>query len=73
MRAGTVSTVALIGAIVTGCATPPTVPPPLVLRAADGPVRIYTDEIARFRCERGPLICDGGDGRLSLRRCRCIE
>lgn len=73
MRAGTVSAFALMGGVVTGCATPPTVPPSVVLRAADGPVWIYTDEVARFRCERGPLICDSGDGRLSLRRCRCIE
>jgi len=74
MRAGTRGAIVmLIGAIATGCATPRTAPPSIVLRAEDGPVWIRTDEIGRFRCERGLLTCDDPVGRLSQRHCRCLE
>jgi hypothetical protein len=74
MRAGTRGAIfMLIGAIAAGCATPSTAPPSIVLRAADGAVWIGTEEIGRFRCERGLLTCDDPVGRLSQRRCRCLE
>jgi hypothetical protein len=73
MRAGTRRAFLIIAAIATGCATEPTAPPSIVLRVADGPVWLRTEEIGRFRCEQGLLTCDDGGGRLSLRRCRCLE
>ena len=73
MLAGTRRAFLIIAAIATGCATEPTAPPSIVLRLADGPVWIHTEEIDRFQCERGRLICDAGVGRLSERRCRCLE
>jgi hypothetical protein len=63
----------MIAAIATGCATQPTAPPTVVLRAADGAVWIQNEEIGRFRCKRGLLTCDAAAGRLSERRCRCLE
>ena len=73
MRAGTRRAFLIIAAMATGCATEPTAPPSIVLRVADGAVWIYAEEIDRFRCERGRLMCDAGDGRVSERRCRCLE
>jgi len=73
MRAGTRRAFLIIAAIATGCATPRTSPPDVVLCAADGPVWLQTEEIGRFRCERGLLTCDDAVGRLSQRRCRCLE
>lgn len=73
MRAGTRRAFLIIAAITTGCATEPTEPPSVVLRAADGAVWIYTEEIDRFRCETGLLTCVDAGGRLSQRRCRCLE
>jgi hypothetical protein len=72
MRAGICRAVLLIAVLGAGCATPSAVPP-IVLRVADGPVWIYPDEIVRFQCERGPLMCDAAVGRVSQRRCRCVE
>jgi hypothetical protein len=63
----------LIPTLGTGCATPPTAPADVVLRIADGAVWLTTEEIGRFRCERGLLVCDSADGRVSLRRCRCLQ
>jgi hypothetical protein len=73
MRAGTHCAVLIIAAIAAGCSTQLTAPPSVVLRAADGPVWIRTEEIGRFRCARGLLTCDDAVGRLSQRRCRCLE
>ncbi len=74
MRAGTQRvTFLLIAATTTGCATPPTGPPGIVLRVADGTVWIRTEEIGRFQCEKGLLTCDDAGGRLSQRRCRCLQ
>ena len=73
MRAGTRCAWLLTAAIATGCATQLTAPPSIVLRVADGSVWIHTEEIGRFRCEIGLLTCDGAVGRLSQRRCRCLE
>jgi hypothetical protein len=63
----------LLAASVVGCATPSTAPPTVVIRIADGSVWIDTDEIGRFRCDKGLLTCDDALGRLSQRRCRCLE
>ena len=73
MRAGTRRAFLIIAAITTGCATQATDPASVVLRAADGPVWLYTEEIDRFRCDTGVLTCDDTVGRLSQRRCRCLE
>jgi hypothetical protein len=73
MRAGTCGAFLIIAAIATGCATQPTDAASVVLRAVDGAVWLYTEEIDRFRCETGLLTCDDAGGRLSQRRCRCLE
>jgi hypothetical protein len=73
MRAGIRCALLIIAAIATGCSTQLTAPSSVVLRAADGPVWIRSDEIGRFRCEQGLLTCDDAVGRLSQRRCRCLE
>lgn len=74
MRAGTGCVVLmLISAMAAGCATPPAALPSLLLRVADGWVWIETEEIGRFRCEKGLLTCNDAGGRLSRRRCRCLE
>jgi hypothetical protein len=73
MRIGARCVVSIIAAIATGCTTRLTAPPSVVLRAADGAVWIRTEEIGRFRCEQGLLTCDDAVGRLSQRRCRCLE
>jgi hypothetical protein len=73
MRAGTHCALLSITAIATGCSTQLSAPPSVVLRAVDGPVWIRTEEIGRFRCEHGLLVCDDAVGRLSQRRCRCLE
>jgi hypothetical protein len=73
MRAGTQGALLIIIAIATGCSTQLSAPPSVVLRAVDGPVWIRTEEIGRFRCEQGLLTCDDAVGRLSQRRCRCLE
>jgi hypothetical protein len=74
MRAGTRCVILiLMPAIAPGCVTPLTVPPSIILRVADGPVWLRTEEIGGFRCEHGLLVCDDAVGRLSQRRCRCLE
>ena len=75
MRAATGRRFLIIAALAAtaGCATQPTAPPDIVLRATDGSVWIDTEEVGRFRCERGLLTCDDAVGRLSQRRCRCLE
>jgi len=74
MRAGTRRALSvLIASIASGCAMPPTVPPGVVLRVADGTVWIYAEDIGRFRREIGLLTCDAAVGRTSQRRCRCLE
>ena len=73
MLAGTRRAFLIIAAIATGCATPRLESPGIVLRAADGAVWIRTEEIGRYRCERGLLACEDPGGRLSQRRCRCLE
>ncbi len=73
MQAGTRRAFLIIAAMATGCATQPTESESVVLRAADGAVWIYTEEIDRFRCDTGVLTCDDTVGRLSQRRCRCLE
>ena len=65
--------IATLAATAGGCATQPSAPLDIVLRAADGPLWIRTEEIGRFRCDRGLLTCDDAVGRLSQRRCRCLE
>jgi hypothetical protein len=62
----------LIVASATGCATQSIAPPRVVLRVVDGPVWLFAEEIERFRCEQGSLICDSADGRVAQRRCRCL-
>jgi hypothetical protein len=63
----------LIAATAVGCATPPTAWPSLVLRVADGWVWVDSEQMDRFQCDRGLLTCDDAGGRLSRRRCRCLE
>jgi len=60
-------------AVATGCATSPRESPAVVLRAADGPLWLYTEEIDRYQCERGLLVCTDAIGRRSRRFCRCEE
>ena len=60
-------------AVATGCATPPRAPPAVVLRAVDGPLWLHTEEIDRFQCEHGLLVCTDAVGRRSRRFCRCEE
>jgi hypothetical protein len=72
MLALTSRAIALLGvALAAGCATSQEHPPTVVLRAADGPIWIRTEEISRFRCETGLLQCEDAGGRLTLRRCHC--
>jgi hypothetical protein len=59
--------------VATGCATPSRESTAVVLRAADGPLWLYTKEIDRYRCERGFLVCMDAIGRRSRRFCRCEE
>jgi hypothetical protein len=60
-------------AVATGCATTSRESPAVVLRAADGPLWLYAEEIDRYRCERGLLMCTDAVGRRSRRFCRCVE
>lgn len=60
-------------ALAAGCMTTRDAAQTAVLRAADGSIWIRSDEISRFRCERGILWCDDGTGRLTQRRCRCTQ
>ena len=60
-------------ALATSCATPSRESPAVVLRASDGTVWLYTEQIGRFQCERGILICADAIGRRSPRLCRCTE
>jgi len=60
-------------AVATGCVTPSREAPAVVLRAADGPLWLYTEEIDRFQCEQGLLVCTDAIGRRSTRFCRCEE
>jgi hypothetical protein len=62
----------LVAAFAAGCAMP-TAPSGVVLRPADGPVWLRTEEIDRFRCDRGLLVCSDGGGRVSQRLCSCVE
>lgn len=72
MRAGA-RRLMLIAVIVAGCAAPRTAPPPtVVLRPEDGPVWIDPDDIGRFRCARGLLVCSDAMVRVSQRRCQCM-
>ena len=74
MRAwGRRAVAALIVAVATSCATPSHESNAVVLRAADGTVWLYTEEIGRFRCERGLLVCTDAIGRRSRRFCSCTE
>jgi hypothetical protein len=65
--------VAFIVVVATGCATTSHESPTVVLRAADGPLWLYTEEIGRFRCEQGLLVCTDAIGRRSRRFCSCTE
>jgi len=65
--------VSLAAAFATGCTTPSYDSPPVVLRAADGALWLEPDEIDRFQCELGVLVCTAGTGRTSRRLCRCEE
>ena len=60
-------------AVATGCATSSRDSPAVMLRAADGPLWLYTEEIGRYQCERGLLVCTDPIGRRSKRLCRCEE
>jgi hypothetical protein len=74
MRAWTLRAVAaLFVAIMTGCASNSYTTRTTVLRAADGHLWLYAEEIPSFRCERGMLVCSDSLGRRSQRLCRCVE
>jgi hypothetical protein len=60
--------------LMTGCASNYSYTTPAVLlRAADGPLWLYAEDVPRFRCERGALVCSDSLGRRSQRLCRCEE
>jgi hypothetical protein len=74
MRAWARRAVAAFAVVVaTGCVTPSRDSPPVVLRAVDGPIWLYTEQIDRYQCERGVLVCTDAVGRRSPRLCRCEE
>jgi len=74
MRAWTRRAVAVLSvALMTGCASNSHRAQAVVLRAADGPLWLYAEEIPRFRCERGTLVCSDSLGRRSQRLCRCAD
>ena len=60
-------------AVATGCATSSRESTAVLLRPADGPLWLYTEEIDRFQCERGLLVCTDAIGRRSKRFCRCED
>ena len=64
--------IVLVGAaFAAGCTMPRSQSPTVVLRDGDGSIWIRTEEISRFTCENGVLLCDDAMGRLTRRRCRC--
>lgn len=64
--------VALLTAVgAAGCSTLPTEQGQIMLRAADGAIWLRPDDIHRYLCEDGLLVCTDGNGRLSSRLCRC--
>ena len=60
-------------AVAAGCATPSRDSSVVVLRAADGVLWLRTEEIGRYVCESGLLVCTDAVGRRSSRLCRCEE
>lgn len=62
----------LAALLVTSCATP-SGDPGIVLRVTDGPLWLRTEEIARYRCAIGLLVCQDAVGRRSARLCRCQQ
>jgi hypothetical protein len=56
----------------TGIGT--TVQPPLItLGIEDGARWIEPDELRRYQCAQGSLVCTSAIGRLTTRLCRCVD
>jgi hypothetical protein len=43
------------------------------LRLSDPPIWLSGDDIERYVCTQGLLLCESEGNRLSKRRCRCLE
>ncbi len=56
-----------------GCAAQASVSEVVILDPSDGPLWLESSEIARFRCSVGVFVCTDEVGRLSTRRCQCVE
>jgi hypothetical protein len=57
--------------IVTGCYTTVPVRTDVELRVEDGPIWVEPDDIPRYRCVDGILVCTDSGGRVTKRWCRC--
>jgi hypothetical protein len=58
--------------LATACASTPQ-NPLIMLRVADGPLWLTTDEVGRYVCQTGLLVCQDAVGRTSERLCRCVQ
>lgn len=59
---------------VAACTGLPTMTPRLItLGLQDGARWIEADDLDRYQCEEGPLVCTAASGRLTARLCRCVD
>lgn len=56
-----------------GCAAQASVSEVVILDPSDGPLWLESSDIARFRCSVAVFVCTDEVGRLSTRRCQCVE
>jgi hypothetical protein len=58
---------------VGACVTSRPVSDVVMLEPRDGPLRLRPSEISRYQCSIGLLVCTSETGRVSMRRCLCVE
>jgi hypothetical protein len=62
-----------VGVQLAGCAAESAAVPAVEIGAADRLRWLRPNDVERYHCEIGTLVCEAGTGRTSARFCRCVD